>query len=342
MNRSFFARCGALVIVGMAASACTMKSQERPDLTGPSEFATSVDISVSPDVLKQDGADQSTITVRVRDEKGGPKPRVNLRAEISVGGVVANFGKLSAKSLTTDSSGTARLVYTAPLGAPFVTEESTIVNLDVTPQEGDFSNSSTRSASLRLVATGIVVPPFVPGELRAAFTSSPSSPNTIDQTILFDASSSTAPASYPITRYAWDFGDGETGSGRTATHSYDESGTFVVRLTVSDDFGHSASAAAEVTVAAATPATPRFTFSPTAPAPRQQVNFNASQSTPGPNRRIVSYAWDFGDGSPLGSGMLTNHVYAGEGTFTVTLTITDDNGRKYSTSSTVPVKAPTP
>lgn len=54
------------------------------------------------------------------------------------------------------------------------------------------------------------------------------------------------------------------------------------------------------------------------------VDFNASGSydTDG---SVVSYVWDFGDGT-TGSGVTTSHVYPYEGTFTVTLTVTDNSG----------------
>ena len=54
------------------ASACTMKDQDAPPLTGPSEFAQSIDITVSPDVLPQDGASQSFITVTALDPNAQP------------------------------------------------------------------------------------------------------------------------------------------------------------------------------------------------------------------------------------------------------------------------------
>ncbi len=40
---------------------------------------------------------------------------------------------------------------------------------------------------------------------------------------------------------------------------------------------------------------------------------------------VVGYAWDFGDGSTA-TGSTTNHAYATAGTFTVTLTVTDNDG----------------
>ena len=56
----------------------------------------------------------------------------------------------------------------------------------------------------------------------------------------------------------------------------------------------------------------------------QSVSFNGSSSTDS-DGTIVSYAWDFGDGgSSLGS--VVSHVYSSPGTYTVSLTVTDNNG----------------
>ncbi|TVP59897.1 MAG: PKD domain-containing protein [Gemmatimonadales bacterium] len=75
--------------------------------------------------------------------------------------------------------------------------------------------------------------------------------NELDCT--FDASGSSAgstEADEPITSYAWDFGDGNGGSGETVSHSYTADDTYTVTLTVTDDGGLTNSASQNVTVAA--------------------------------------------------------------------------------------------
>ncbi len=78
----------------------------------------------------------------------------------------------------------------------------------------------------------------------AAFTS-----KTTGLTASFDAGSSTD-ADGTIASYAWDFGNGSTGTGATATRTYAAAGTYTVKLTVTDDKGASGVRTAAVTVAA--------------------------------------------------------------------------------------------
>lgn len=55
------------------------------------------------------------------------------------------------------------------------------------------------------------------------------------------------------------------------------------------------------------------------------VSFSGSATDPGA-LDTFTYSWDFGDGSPVGSGATSTHVYADNGTFDVTLTVTDKDG----------------
>jgi PKD repeat protein len=53
------------------------------------------------------------------------------------------------------------------------------------------------------------------------------------------------------------------------------------------------------------------------------VIFNASSTPDGGT--IISYAWNFGDGTPVivETDPITTHVYASVGNYTVTLNVTD-------------------
>lgn len=67
-----------------------------------------------------------------------------------------------------------------------------------------------------------------------------------DLSVSVDASDSTDDGS--IASYAWEFGDGDTGAGETASHTYAEAGTYDVTLTVTDDEGEQGSVTQDVTV----------------------------------------------------------------------------------------------
>jgi len=62
----------------------------------------------------------------------------------------------------------------------------------------------------------------------------------------------------------------------------------------------------------------------------ETIMFDASGSYD-PDGFIVSYDWDFGDGT-TSSGISTSHVYRNSGEYTVTLLITDNHGTTYSKS----------
>ena len=65
------------------------------------------------------------------------------------------------------------------------------------------------------------------------------------------------------------------------------------------------------------------------------VTFDASGSYD-PDGTIVSYAWNFGDGN-TGTGMSLSHAYNSAGSYTISLTVTDNGGFTGSTSHPVAV-----
>jgi chitodextrinase len=336
-HRSFVT--AVVVVLTALLSACTLKKQEEPDFTGPSEFGTSVVVSISPDVLPQDGASQSVVTVTARGPNGQPIANLALRAEIRVNGTPMDFGSLSARSIVTGSDGKATFVYTAPSSPAISVDPFTVVDIVVTPIGNDFNNSSQRSASVRLVSNGTIAPP---DGLRPYFVFTPTNPQD-HQVVLFTACNDPqipcAPANNPIFTYSWNFGDGRTATGQSVAHEFTSPGTYVVRLTVTDGFGRSATSSQTMSVGAGVNPTAVITFSPQDPLPGTTVQFNALSSRAAPGRTIVSYSWDFGDGTTA-TGVSTSRLYPFIGNYTVTLVVTDDVGRTGVATQVVPVQIP--
>jgi len=143
--------------------------------------------------------------------------------------------------------------------------------------------------------------------------------------VAFDGSQS-SDSDGSINSYAWDFGDGTTGTGPTVNHIYTTAGSYRAELTITDDDNAIASAHVDITVSDGTntAATATFTSSDLSINEKESVYFNASASSDS-DGVIVSYTWDFGDGY-RGSGEAISHTFMNPGTFTVTLILVDNNG----------------
>lgn len=171
---------------------------------------------------------------------------------------------------------------------------------------------------------------------HAVFSAGPTSgpsPLVVD----FDASASYDEDGY-IKSYTWSFGDGTQGSGVTTSHKYTSEGVRIATLTVTDNTGLTASSSIEIEITDNKTPVARFVRSPhQGPAPLK-VDFDASGSNPADqvNGRIISYKWDFGDGG-TGSGAKVSHTYRQAGDFTITLEITDNDGKKDSATKDVSV-----
>jgi len=172
---------------------------------------------------------------------------------------------------------------------------------------------------------------------------SPGSPQ-VNQTIVFDASTSHAAAGHTIVKYSWTFGDSTTPvdlTGPTAQHAYAAAASYSVVLIVTDDAGQTASTTKAVTVSAgAGSLTPDFTMSPTNPVSGALVSFNANTSSP--LATITRFDWDFGDGTSIPNGGVSiNHTYNTPvtATYTIRLTVTDSSNRTATTTKTLAVTA---
>ena len=323
-------------IAALAGAACGVQGVSVPTPTGPSELGLSLELTATPDVISQDGVSTSRLNILARGPNGLPLAGVPMRVDVMVptdnGLVVADYGTLSNKWPTTSSDGRAQVIYQAPPQPPPTVTTDTTITLSVTPIGSNFGGSVPRVVEVRLVRPGTIRPPT---RMVPKFTFSPSNPREHDD-IFFDASSSSDPDGH-IVSYSWSWGDGTTGSGRQTTKSYDFAGTYGVVLTVTDAFGTSVSTPATAIVIG-TSANPvaRFTVSPTNPTVGMSVSFNAVASTATNPRKIVGYNWDMGDGT-LKEGVIISHTYQLPGSYTVTLVVTDDAGRKGVVSQTLTV-----
>jgi len=172
-----------------------------------------------------------------------------------------------------------------------------------------------------------VVPPY------ADFTWSPLSPQ-VGELVTFNGSLST-PDGGTIVSWDWDFGDTITGSGEIVTHAYSTYGTFTVTLNVTDSECKWDTESKTITVREHPHAD--FSWSPVSPEVGETVTFNGSLSTPD-GGTIISYEWDFGDGSPHKFGKIVTHVYNNNGTYTVTLNVTDSEGKWDTESKSITIR----
>ncbi len=107
------------------------------------------------------------------------------------------------------------MIYTAPPPPTQSVDTGTIVTILFTPLDPNYANSLPRQLQVRLVPPGVILPPN--GTPTAFFTTS--QPLEQGTAILFDASLCADPDG-TIVSYAWDFGDGTTGTGVTVHHTY--------------------------------------------------------------------------------------------------------------------------
>jgi PKD repeat protein len=349
MGKRFARSLGTMLSLAAltAVGACSVSDTKAPALTGPSELGRSVSLAATPDVLSWDGQSSSTIVVETRGPNGEPLAGQSVRLEITVNGTVADFGRLSSKTVVTGSDGRGSASYTSPLPPADRVDTNTVVTLRAIPAGSDYSGAVERTVDIRLVPVGVVEPPA--GTPRARFTFAPTSPKE-GEDVQFDASTSldcppsaTAESQcYPggeALTYKWHFSDGGGGGWMRDWYRFSQAGTYTVTLTVTNSRGKSDSTSKFITVGEGANPTAEFVVSPTDPLPGTTVFFNASASKAASGRKVVGYTWDFGDGASA-SGVTTSHAYGAAGTYNVTLTVTDDFGKTASKSNTVTVKLP--
>jgi len=143
-----------------------------------------------------------------------------------------------------------------------------------------------------------------------------------------DASASSDPSPKgSIAQYEWDFdGDGaydRTTTQSTVSHSYDDDGTYTARCRVTDNGGGTAvSEDIELVVVNQPPRVTRVSWTPDDPRDSGEIVFTGV----GDDRDgdVLRWFWDFGDGRVV-VGETATHTFPRDKTFTVTLTVEDDD-----------------
>lgn len=153
----------------------------------------------------------------------------------------------------------------------------------------------------------------------------------------FDASTSSDPDGDAIT-YAWKFGDGTTGVGKTVSHTYTTAGEYTVELIVTDSKNLSSTSTKKVVKATLPTANAApvadFSVSATAGVAPLGININGAASYD-PDGDAITYAWSFGDATPNATGVSTSHLYSAIGSYNLTLTVSDG---KLSSTKTIIIK----
>jgi len=149
---------------------------------------------------------------------------------------------------------------------------------------------------------------YIPPQATFSFTPDPAHPY---EPVMFEGEASVDPDSV-ISYWTWDFGDGTVGRGQTFSHTYVQTGSYSVLLSVSDDHGGKAHAVRDVRVILN--ALHRADFSVRPPSQKRILQaldtILFTDESHDPDGEVVAWKWNFGDGY-TSLEQSPSHIYIG-------------------------------
>ena len=144
-----------------------------------------------------------------------------------------------------------------------------------------------------------------------------------------------------IDSWLWDFGDGSNGIGETTTHTYNNSGTYTTRLTVTDDFGDEDTCKTVVVITQPNipPTTPTIS-GPTLGDTKVEYTYTAMSNDF--DNDTIRYIFDWDDDTLDATDLVINntvinatHTWADEGVYLLKVHAEDEHNATSSTAKMI-------
>jgi PKD repeat protein len=164
----------------------------------------------------------------------------------------------------------------------------------------------------------------------SSFSHLPNEVTIFDSVTFYDTSYD--PDGKLISRF-WNWGDNSTIDDVNSTHTYSDTGSYTVQLTVIDNDGYSHSTSRSIHVKNLPPIVD-FAINPINPKKGEIVEF--IDNSVDPEGKALTHSWDFGDGN-TSTQHNPNHIFEKEGTYVVQYSVRDEEGKIEMTKKTIEI-----